>query len=259
MKDIGKYKVLINWDIGKAIKSIDDGGIGFGVCCDLNDKVVGVITDGDFRRGVLNGCRLNDPVNKIVNSNFIFIEYGFNGSDVNNNFNNYNIRHIPVLKNGSLIDIISRHEFSGLPKKKVSTKQLIKNKVVIMAGGFGTRLDPFTRILPKPLIPIGDDPVIKIIMDKFHEYGIEEFYITLNHKARMVKAYFHDHDLSYKINYAQENAPLGTAGALKLLEGRFSESFFITNCDIIIDCDYKELVNFHKNNIFFFFLENVGL
>lgn len=115
-----------------------------------------------------------------------------------------------------------------------------------MAGGKGARLDPFTRILPKPLIPFGNDPVIKVIMDEFGKFGMNDFYISLNDKGRMVKAYFHDHDMDYRIEYIEEDKPLGTAGALKCLDGKMDGTFFVSNCDIIIQADYVSIFDFHK-------------
>ena len=117
---------------------------------------------------------------------------------------------------------------------------------MIMAGGKGTRLDPFTKVLPKPLIPVGDKPIIEVIMDKFSEFGIKDFYITINHKGRMIKAYFEDLTLRYKITYIEEETPLGTAGGLKYLQGKFVDDIIVTNSDIIIEEDYAEILKFHK-------------
>jgi NDP-sugar pyrophosphorylase family protein len=116
-----------------------------------------------------------------------------------------------------------------------------------MAGGKGFRLDPFTRVLPKPLIPLGDEPIIKVIMDEFSKFGMNDFYISLRDKERMVRAYFYDHESGYQIQYIREKEPLGTAGALKHLEGKIKEPFFVSNCDIIIRTDYSAFYDFHKN------------
>ena len=116
-----------------------------------------------------------------------------------------------------------------------------------MAGGKGMRLDPFTRILPKALIPLKNDPIIKVIMDMFGNYGMQDFYITLNDKAKMIKAYFHDHDSDYNLNFIDEGKPLGTAGSLKFLQGKIKEPFFVSNCDIIIKNDYGKIFNFHQD------------
>jgi dTDP-glucose pyrophosphorylase len=244
MLEINKYKVTIHLSIRNAVKQIDEGGIGFCVCVDDEDKVIGVISDGDFRRAVLNGVPLNENVDKIINRNFKYLLKNYTKKDVKDIFTDTVAQHIPVLDDGKLIDIITERSFFGIERKK--NKRVLNNHVVIMAGGKGNRLDPFTRILPKPLIPIGNDPVIKVIMDKFRKFGMNDFYISLNEKGRMVKAYFHDHDLGYRIEYIEEDKPLGTAGALKCLDGKMDGPFFVSNCDIIIHADYVSIFDFHK-------------
>jgi len=243
MTDIEKYKILIHCSIRDAVKKMDEGRLGFCVCVDDNDQVIGVISDGDFRRAVHHEIQLDENITRIINRDFIFVLKNYDKEEVETIFNSTIVQYIPVLDQGKLLDILS-HESLGENGKK---KRVLENPVVIMAGGKGTRLDPFTRILPKPLIPLGNDPVIKVIMDEFHKYGLSNFYISLNNKERMVMAYFHDHKLSYNINYIFENDPLGTAGALKHLEGKVKDAFFVSNCDIIIRTDYTAFYDFHKN------------
>ena len=122
------------------------------------------------------------------------------------------------------------------------------NKVVIMAGGKGTRLDLFTKILPKPLIPVGEKPIIGHIMDNFSKYGFSSFLISLNYKAEMIKIYFSDNHHEYHIDYIQEEDYLGTAGALKLAREKLCDTFIVTNCDVIIDTNIERLFNYHKEN-----------
>ena len=105
--------------------------------------------------------------------------------------------------------------------------------IMIMAGGKGVRLDPFTRILPKALIPIGEKPVIEIIMDEYARQGMRTFYISVNNKSKMIKAYFGDQDSDYNIAFIDEDKPLGTAGSLKFLSDKFDSPFFVSNCDVI--------------------------
>jgi NDP-sugar pyrophosphorylase family protein len=120
---------------------------------------------------------------------------------------------------------------------------------VIMAGGKGTRLDPFTRILPKPLIPIGDKSIIEIIIDKFLKYQINHFIVSVNEKSKIIKSYFEELNPPYSISYIHEPKPLGTAGSLKYLDKKDCHSIIVTNCDIIIDADYADLVDSHlKDN-----------
>ena len=121
-------------------------------------------------------------------------------------------------------------------------------KAVIMAGGKGTRLDPFTRILPKPLIPIGDKTILEIIIDKFMDYRVNHFYISVNHKAKIIKSYFEELDPDYDLTFLYEEKPLGTVGALKQLEGKIEGNIVLTNCDIIIDADYADILKNHRDN-----------
>lgn len=244
MLEIEKYKVPFHLSIREAVKQMDEGGLGFCVCVDNEDMVIGVITDGDFRRSVHNGIQLDENVSKIINRDFHSVQINYDNGEVKRIFNNTIVKQVPVLQDGKLLDIITEEEFYGVEKSK--KKRSLDNPVVIMAGGKGTRLDPFTKILPKPLIPFGNDPVIKVIMDEFGKFGMNDFFISLNDKGRMIKAYFHDYDLGYRINYLEEDKPLGTAGALKYLEGRLDVSFFVSNCDIIIHTDYGSVYEFHK-------------
>jgi NDP-sugar pyrophosphorylase family protein len=117
-----------------------------------------------------------------------------------------------------------------------------------MAGGKGTRLEPFTKVLPKPLIPIGDKTIIEIIIEKFTDYEIDNFYVSVNHKAKIIKSYFEELKREYTISYIEESQPLGTIGALSLIKEKINKPILITNCDIIINTDYSEFLKFHIRN-----------
>ena len=243
MLEIDKYKVSIHLSIRDTVNQMDKGGIGFCVCVDDEDKVIGVISDGNFRRAVLNGVPLNENVDKIINRNFKYLLKNYTKKDVKDIFTDTVAQHIPILDDGKLIDIITERSFFGI--EKGGNKRVLNNQVVIMAGGKGLP-GPLKRILPKPLIPLGNDPVIKVIMDKFRKFGMNDFYVSLNDKGRMIKAYFHDHDQGYRIEYIEEDKPLGTAGALKYLDGKMDGPFFVSNCDIIVQADYVSIFDFHK-------------
>lgn len=244
MQEIDKYKVSVHYSIRDAVKKMDEGGIHFCVAINDDRKVAGVISDGDFRYAVHNGIQLDESVSKIINRNFYYVQKGYDRKEAETIFSNTIVRQIPVLDNGELVDIILPDRFYCENKEKIG--RCLNNPVVIMAGGKGARLDPFTRILPKPLIPLGNDPIIKVIMDEFHKTGISHFYISLKEKERMVRAYFYEHRLGYQIDYIHEDKPLGTAGALKNLEGKVEGAFFVSNCDIIIRADYGAFYDFHK-------------
>ena len=244
MEKIEKYIVSESVNISTAIKQMDKCGIGFIAIADENGHIIGIVTDGDFRRSILKGIKLKECVEKITNRDFIFLGEDYTHEDVNKIFSGSEANHIPVLEDGKLLDIITDEKNLGI--KKTNKKQMLNNPVIIMAGGMGTRLDPFTRILPKPLIPIGNDPIIKVIMDAFGSYGMELFLVSINHKGKMIKAYFYDHEFDYDIEFFEEEKPLGTAGSLKLMSESINETFFVSNCDIIIRCDYDKILKFHQ-------------
>lgn len=237
------YIINSTVSIKHAMKKLDTGGIGF-LCIYKSNKLFGVITDGDIRRAILNDIPLNTPVEKITNKNFISLKQNYTEPEVNEIFKNTHVKHIPVVKDDNeLVEIITEDVFY---KIKPDTKRAkIDTKVVIMAGGKGTRLMPFTQIIPKPLIPVGDKSMIERIMSEYNKYDISDFYISVNYKASMIKAYFEDVKHDYNIKYIDEDKPLGTAGALKFVENAFKKPFFVANCDILIKADYSEIYDFH--------------
>ncbi|MFQ5687813.1 MAG: nucleotidyltransferase family protein [Candidatus Scalindua sp.] len=158
------------------------------------------------------------------------------------------IEQIPILdKNNSVVDVILWTDIFG-EEKALENRQFFTNPVVIMAGGKGTRLDPFTKILPKPLIPIGEKPIIEIIMDKFYKQGFQKFIFTLNYKKEYIKMFLRENSFPCKIDWVEEDDFMGTAGSLSLLKDKINEPFFVLNCDIILNADYTDIVKWHKES-----------
>lgn len=215
---------------------------------DDDSQLFGSLTDGDIRRWILGGGDLGESAEKVCNINCYFINEGYSLQDVKRDMLKKHIGCIPVVdKNHLIVDLLFWENLFGEDSVDKIRKR-IDVPVVIMAGGKGTRLDPFTRILPKPLIPIGDKTVIEVIIDSFREYGINEFYISVNHKSKIIKSYFEELDPPYHIKYIHEEKPLGTAGSLQFLHGQLSGSFIVINCDVIIKTDFSELMDFHYQN-----------
>lgn len=244
MNDFSIFTISSRQTIREAFKKQGLNKEKFVIVIDSDNRVTGIVTDGDFRRAVWDSVSLEDPVDTISNKNFMSLPDNNDIDKIKKIFSTTNIRQIPILKDGILVDIILRKDFHEYESK--SSKARLNIPVVIMAGGAGARLDPFTRILPKPLIPIGEKPVIEIIIEKFAAYGATHFYVSVNHRAKMIKAFFEDFAMKYNISYLEEEKPLGTAGALRFLKGKIKSPFIVSNCDIIIEEDYTKILEFHK-------------
>jgi NDP-sugar pyrophosphorylase family protein len=157
------------------------------------------------------------------------------------------IEQIPVLDGGGKVaDVLLWLDFLTEEKPTAERSRIIfDNPVIIMAGGRGTRLDPFTKILPKPLIPLCDKPVIENIMNRFNDNGFSRFYIIVNFKKEMIKAYFAESSLPYSITFIEEDDFYGTAGGMHLLRDIVQQSFVVTNCDTILDGNYADIFQWH--------------
>ncbi|MFC1856971.1 nucleotidyltransferase family protein [Thermodesulfobacteriota bacterium] len=209
------------------------------------NELYGALSDGDIRKWILSEGSLDEPVKTVCNIKPVSVGEDYDRESIKKIMLDLKIESVPVVDGSNRIkniltwDIIFRN---GI-RRPTGTIQI---PVVIMAGGKGTRLDPFTRVLPKPLIPIGDKVVIEIIMEKFHEYGVDQFYISINHKGQLIKSYFEDTNKKDRIHYLEEDQPLGTAGSLRFLRETDHDKFMVTNCDIIIESDLSEIVEFHN-------------
>ena len=228
--------------IKEAMVALNKNDIKCLLVIDDQKKLLGTVTDGDIRRGILNGLRLKSHVVKCANTSPITIDEKHKIKNVNEFLKENEIKILPIINNkGKLIDFISYES----TKIKIQKEKLKNVNTVIMAGGKGKRLEPFTSILPKPLIPIRNKPIIEHIIERFYESGSSNFFISTNYKASIIKAYFNDKKISYKINFINEEHPLGTAGSLKYIENKFTSPFFLTNCDVIAELNYHDLYNFH--------------
>lgn len=210
-----------------------------------DDDFVASITDGDIRRWILKKGNLDAKVKDIANYNPKYLEEE-DKHKAKKYMKKYKIDSIPIVdKEGRIITIVF------LKDKDIRVGKDLDIPVIIMAGGFGTRLYPYTKILPKPLIPIGDIPITEHIINRFNEYGCKDFTLIVNHKKNMIKAYFNEIEKNYTVSYADEDIPLGTGGGLSLLKGKINSTFILSNCDILIDTDYEKLYKFHKkeNNL----------
>lgn len=204
------------------------------------DKLMAAITDGDIRRWILAKGNLDAKVKDIANYNPKFL-YEKNRYKAREYMQQNLIEALPLVdENEKIISIVFLNEKDIEPKKELNIP------VVIMAGGLGTRLYPYTKILPKPLIPIGEIPIAEHIINRFYKYGCNNFFFILNHKKNMIKAYFNEIEKDYRVNYIDEDKPLGTGGGLSLLKGKINTTFILSNCDILIEEDYEKIYKYHK-------------
>ncbi len=247
---LSKYIVNYNSTLKDAINKLDEGGEKILFVTNDNNELFGALTDGDMRRFILSDGDFKTSVEKVCNKNPIKIFEPYDIEKIKRLILEKKLSAVPVVNEKNiLVDILFWEEIFD-SSEHTKPKKTLSNDVIIMAGGKGTRLDPFTKILPKPLIPIGDKAIIEIIIEKFVEYGINNFYLTLNHKSKIIKSYFEELAPAFNVEFVLEEKPYGTAGSIILLKNRFTEPVIITNCDIIIDCDYADFVSYHKKNNF---------
>ncbi len=246
-KEVKNFLIDNCTTVKQAMRQLSDLGEKELFVIDIHERLMGALSDGDIRKWILKEGLLSAPVESVCNTSPQFVREGYDLESVRKTMLELKIECMPVVdERDFVVKVLTWDEvFSGKVEKD---REILTTPVVIMAGGQGSRLDPFTRILPKSLIPIGDKPVIEVIMDKFNEFSINDFYISVNHKARMIKSYFDDNNKGYHITYIEETKPLGTVGSLRFLEGRLADPFIVTNCDVLIDCDYAQLIHFHKEH-----------
>lgn len=205
-----------------------------------NGILTAAITDGDIRRWILSKGHLLAKVSDIANYNPKFV-YEKDKARAKEYMKKYSVEALPIVdENKKIVAVALWDDRDIVPERELNIP------IVIMAGGLGTRLYPYTKILPKPLIPVGDLPIAEHIINRFHAYGCKKFYLIVNHKKNMIKAYFNEKEKDYDITYVDEEKPLGTGGGLYLLKNQIETTFILSNCDIIIEEDYEKMYNFHK-------------
>ncbi|AEJ18674.1 sugar phosphate nucleotidyltransferase [Gracilinema caldarium] len=232
--------------IKDALKLIDSNSEGLLFVVDNKNKLIGALSDGDIRRALISGKSLVDTIDDIYNKNPFYI---FN-DEYNEEYvkevmvkNRYEV--VPIINSSFFIeayvtwdDLLSTDEYKKQWKK-------LNIPVVIMAGGKGTRMAPFTNVLPKPLIPIGNKTILELIIQEFLKHNILLYYFTINYKGEMIRAYFEGIEKNYEIKYLKEDDFYGTAGSLKLLPSELKGPIIVSNCDIMVKADYADVIKFH--------------
>jgi dTDP-glucose pyrophosphorylase len=237
--------------IVEALKSLDKAKTKALLVVASGKILKGTISDGDIRRFILRGGKLEAMLDGVYNKKPIYLrQHEFTLPIAKEIMIKNEIGLLPVIDNNDMVtDSIIWEQIFSTEDRPNSVSNPIDVPVIIMAGGKGTRMAPFTQVLPKPLVPIGDRTIVEIIIEEFEKFGIKRFYLTLNYRGEMIEAYFKSIEKKMDITFLWEKNFLGTAGSLKLLEGRENiETFIVSNCDIIVKADYSEVVHFHKQN-----------
>jgi dTDP-glucose pyrophosphorylase len=222
-------------DALRSLSTLPDGAVLNLFVTDDNGKLVGTITDGDIRRGLLNNLEISDSVVQYMNKNFKFFVEDSNNSSLHNEYVKLGLELIPVLsKSEELVDFVDL----------TRTKAALPMAALLMAGGKGERLRPLTANIPKPMLLVGDKPIIEHNIDRLIKYGVKDIYISVKYLKEKIIEYFGDgSSKGIRIHYIEEDKPLGTVGALSLIENFSKKTILLMNSDILTDIDFEDFYN----------------
>ena len=212
-----------------------------------SNRFIGLLSAGDIQRAIINNIPLNSKVKEVLRKEIRIASPHDEFEKIKQMMLDFRMELCPVVDSSRTIVKVYFWEDVFSEKQKVPVNQF-NLPVIIMAGGVGSRLKPLTNVLPKPLIPIGEKTMLEEIFDRFARHGCNKFYISVNYKAELIEYYIQQQKLPFEIDFFKEDKPMGTAGSLSLLKGKVKETFFVSNCDIIIEEDYSEILDYHKKN-----------
>lgn len=238
--DYKKHLISSGVTVREAMQAIDNVEPKIVFLMDENIRLLASLTDGDIRRYLLRGGQLGDCVEEAGHQQ---PRVAHSRAEAAQMYHQKNYVAIPILDADSRVVDVYMGE--GARGQRFADLRL---PIVINAGGKGTRLEPYTKILPKPLIPVGEIPIIEHIMQQFDKYGCTEFSIIVNYKKEIMKAYFAENEKNYDISWFDEEKPLGTGGGLRYLKGKIDRTFFFTNCDNLLLSNLESIVRFHREN-----------
>lgn len=250
---IKEFAIAPHASLKDALKRIDQATTGTLVVLDDDGRLVGTLSDGDARRAILKGASLDKDIFDVFNRAPHALQAEHLTRDgARHLFLDKRLKLIPIVdRDGKLHDILTWDGFFGSeevpPMPQAHAPMAVP--VVVMAGGKGTRLAPFTNVLPKPLIPVGERTILELIIDEFLKYGAEQYYLTVNYRGEMIRAYMEGLEhRPYSVDYAWEKEFCGTAGSLTLVRDRIEGDFIVSNCDIIVKANYAEVLRFHRES-----------
>lgn len=240
--DLSKYLISPNLNIREVIKFIDQGAAQIALVVDEEQRLLGTVTDGDIRRGLLNGESLQSSVKQVMHRQFRSLPANCKEIYALRIMQENKLHHIPGIDSeGRVVRLFSQEE--------VIKPQRLDNWVVLMAGGKGKRMQHLTQNCPKPMLKVGGKPMLEIILEQCVEAGFRKFYFSVNFLKEQITDYFGNGELwGVEIQYLIERKPLGTAGSLALLSEPPEKPLLVMNGDVLSKVDYVSLVNFHEIN-----------
>lgn len=228
--------------IKQALSKLDQTAQQILLVVDADNKLLGTITDGDIRRGLLKGMALDEAIESIIYVTPTVAHISESNQDIIKKAIYAKIHQIPIVDSDN--KVVGLKEIDELLKPEVKP-----NKVVLMVGGLGTRLYPLTKETPKPMLKVGDRPILHTIVERFASYGFVNIVMCVNYRADAIQNYFGDGEkFGVKIDYVLEQERMGTAGALSLLNTRPSEAFFVMNGDLLTNVNFESLLDFHRTH-----------
>ena len=241
MKSYNDLVLNAGASIQDVVESLNSTAERIVLITDGDSNFVGVVVEGDIRRGLLDGLQLSDSVMKIVNRNATFLKQSSNSSQARKLMTELRISHIPIVDDANrLVGLHSRESESFIPVRN--------NLFVIMAGGFGKRLKPYTDQTPKPMLKVNGKPILEHLILSAKDFGYTKFVIAVHYLAESIESYFGDgSDLGIQIEYVRESEPLGTAGALSLLIDKTEMPFVVSNADLVSSIHLGAIVDFHND------------
>lgn len=238
-KSLKKIIVSPDTPVSEALKVLSKGTKRIVLITDDEMRLIGILTDGDVRRAMMAGVALDKPVSDIMFTEPTTAPVSSSKEFLLDLLARLDLLHLPLVdESNRLVDLATLGALVQSPK--------MENPVVLMAGGLGTRLRPLTEDCPKPMLKVGDQPILEIILKEFARQGFSNFYLSVNYKAEMIKEHFGEgSQWGVNIQYLLEDKPLGTAGALSLFKERPSMPFIVMNGDLLTKIDFSTLIEFH--------------
>lgn len=242
MKDWKKTIIHASRPIVEALKIIDESALQIALVTDNDGRLIGVVTDGDIRRAMLKGVALTEAVQLIMYRDFTVVNPSTSREEILALMKDRDLRQIPVIdESGRVVDLKIMLDMIRPSEKE--------NWVIIMAGGLGKRLQPLTNDCPKPLLMVGNKPILQTVIENFLAQGFKKFYISINYKGEMIESFLGDGaKWGADIRYLREAKMMGTAGSLGLLPAKPEESFIVMNADVLTKINFQSLLDFHMSN-----------